>query len=264
MKRTAFISICFLLVVACSVKEYRTACPVSVLFTDRVNPYGCLSGVTISLFEDGSSMETTRLEVGMAAFEEPGFEVKARRGFTSLSVLAGVENASVDDKRVKYHEGYDADCIFALKDVFVTVEGDEEYIVRDSLCRQVAPVHMQMENADSDMYPFRITVHSSWNGFDRMTFEPVRGDYSFDIVPRDGSICDFCLPRQGDDSLQLELSDDNGPVYVYPLGKHIARIGYDWNSVHLEKIVLGVNYSHSTFYFTVNDWTEAVSLEYII
>ena len=261
MKRVGYILTLLTLFSACSVQEDRGGCPVTVRFAEGVNPYGCDSYAGL-LLTDRDGRVSREDGIPVSGLSGNGFKMRAAKGNASISVIAGASTASTGDDEVIYTDGIQPDPVFALSEAFFTNAGDEEYVVTSPLCRQVAPVHMTISNPDGSPNTFDMIVKGEWNGFDRHTLAPLRGPHSFRIVSEDGGMSyDYLLPRQGDASLVLALSQNGIHLCDYPLGAGIAASGYDWNAGHLEKLDIEVNYWRNEFSVKVRDWTDVCIVE---
>ena len=69
-----------------------------------------------------------------------------------------------------------------------------------------------------------------------------------------------CLPRQADDSLELEFYDkdmtkaDGAPVDRLALGDYIRAAGYDWNREDLEDLYVNVDYTDAGVSVAIREW----------
>lgn len=259
----AVLLLLMILQTSCSVKEDRSTCPVIVKFSDRVNPYGCMSDANLSI--DENNVWRSDLSVPMNTLEDKDFEVLIAKGQASVSVIAGASSSMIDGRSVIYGEGLPPDCIFALSEAFRTESWDETYLVRDSLCRQVARTTLKIVFLDDSLLPCSLSIHGNWNGFDRTTLEPLSGMHSFPLNRNaEGSEIHTFLPRQGDTSLTLDFVESGTVRYSFPLGKMIAASGYDWTEKHLEDINIRVDCSVTEFGITINDWVEEGTVEYVM
>lgn len=245
-----------------SVKENRLECPMFVFFGPDVNTYGCGTSATVRIIRGGDVSLAGVFP--MEEFTDRFFCVSTQRGSNSCSVVCG---GTVMGSNVICRTGEPAGEVYALCESFTAGPEDEEYTVRDTLCRQTAPVTLTLQGDSSDGYPLDLRIRSSWAGFDLVTLEPVRGDYSLGLecVPESkGHATLFCVPRQGDDSLVLEFLKDGTVIYGYPLGEAIVRSGYDWTEKNLAPVALEINYSLTGIAITVNDWSEQILIECLI
>ena len=70
----------------------------------------------------------------------------------------------------------------------------------------------------------------------------------------DGRGYAFRVPRQKDESLRLELSNNGSPVETIDLGYLIAKTGFDWKAESLGDIAILCDLPAHTFTITVKDW----------
>ena len=80
----------------------------------------------------------------------------------------------------------------------------------------------------------------------------------------DGGVCDVCVPRQSDDSLRLELSDDTGVIRVLALGEYISASGYDWMAKNLEDLTVSLDYSLTGMTIVVEGWDNEYHFDVVI
>lgn len=263
MGKLFLISASFLLLTACSVKENRADCPLIIRFTERVNPYGCTADVNVSLRRDGER-EGSDATFTIREFTGSEFELLAGKGHTLVSVLSGYDASVIEEGNLlRFKKGMPVPEMFALSDEFTSGTYDEEHVVMDSLCRQTAAVIMTIDNPEWDDRSYDMRVRSSWNGFDRITMTALSGELVCDIAAAESSsVYRFFIPRQGDNSLTLELREKDGRIWSYPIGKVIADSGYDWGARHLPDIFLTMDISKTIVSITVNEWEEEFVSEF--
>ena len=263
MGKSFLISASLLILTACSVKENRADCPLRIRFTERVNPYGCIADVRVSLCRKGLT-EGGDASFTMNEFADREFELQTGKGHTLVSVLSGSDTSvTVDGNLIRFNRGLPVPEIFALSDEFTSGVYDEEHVVRDSLCRQTAAVTMTIDNPEWDDRSYDMSVRSAWNGFDRITMAAISGEMVCNIASAESdSAYRFFVPRQGDNSLMLELKEEDGRIWSYPIGKVIADSGYDWRARHLSDISLTMDMSKTLVRITVNEWKEEFVSEF--
>lgn len=261
MRRTLYMLLAVLSLSSCSVKEDRTDCPVLIRFSDRVNPFGVKSNAEMVLADASGNETMTAIDVGRLS--DSGFYLTAPKGRTAVSVITTSPTVQTDGSEAWFKDDLQPECIYALGEEFVTAPGDEEYMVRDSLCRQLAPAVLHIQNPDSSPCTYEMVLCSNWSGFDRKTLRPLAGELSFPLVSTDGGwTYEFNIPRQGDDSLVILMSENGVVIYAYPLGADISSSGYDWTEAQLDEIRLGLNYFSHEFVAVINDWTVERQIEY--
>jgi len=245
-----------------SVKENRLECPMFVYFGPGVNAHGCGVSATVRIIRDGSV--TVAGVFPMDEFTGRLFCISTQRGRNACSVVCG---GTVMGSNVVYRTDEPSGEVYALCESFTAGPEDEEHTVRDTLCRQTAPVALTLRGDGEDGYPLDLRIRSRWAGFDLLTLGPVGGDYALALesVPATkGHAALFCIPRQGDDSLVLDFLKNGTVVYEYPLGVAIVRSGYDWTERNLGPITLEINYSLTGVAITVNDWRDQIIIDYTV
>ena len=253
----------FLPAVSCSVKEDRGECPLFVYFNEDVNPHGSTTSATVRMVRGSEMTECGAFP--MEEFMDEYFCVKTRRGANTCSVVCG---GVLMGRNVIFRDGEAVPEVYALCESFETSPEQEEYCVREALCRQVAPVTLRLRSDEGAELGLR--VRSFWAGFDFETLEPVAGDLTIDLDALRASEEDDCrvmtfnVPRQGDDSMVLEFLRDGVVAGRYRLGEASVTAGYDWSAKHLEPLSLSVSYSIVETLVDVEDWEVEVTFDYTI
>lgn len=114
-----------------------------------------------------------------------------------------------------------------------------------------------------------MALHAGWNGLYLKDLSPAPGEYLAPLLPMPGdaeslsSEADFIcwIPRQGDRDCSLSLSFSGVKLLEFDLGSFLASGGYDWNSVLLPEIYLGLEYYDGNFRVTALDWTYGAVIE---
>ena len=90
------------------------------------------------------------------------------------------------------------------------------------------------------------------------------GEFCYRMELGDGGVCDVCVPRQSDDSLRLELSDDTGVIRVLALGEYISASGYDWTAKNLKDLTVSLDYSLTGMTIVVEGWDNEYHFDVVI
>lgn len=240
-----------LCLVSCSIKTDRTACPGLVSLTARGGDEDLMqvyaSGIS-SCYEGQMSKngETAALS----------FDIE--RGPVLLNVMSGLHSCNLEDGKVMIEQGEEMDEIFAYSDSIGVYSDLVE--ISCSLHKQFALLYLTIIESETVSYPFYVMVKGNVCGMDSSDLTPVRGPFSRMIHPVIGEYHKICLPRQEDDSLELEFYDkdltkaDGAPVDVLALGDYIKAAGYDWTSEDLKDLFVNVDYSDAGVSVKICEW----------
>ena len=102
-------------------------------------------------------------------------------------------------------------------------------------------MHIRVEAAGRENADIIVRARGRANGFDISTLDPCRGDFNC-FASLDGDMNHIIsVPRQYDDSLELEVFLDGILSRTVRAGVLIANSGYSWDSEDLEDIYLSIN-----------------------
>lgn len=73
--------------------------------------------------------------------------------------------------------------------------------------------------------------------------KPMQGDFSYALHFDMNGMAYFNLPRQGDSSLELEVTGADGSRSHFAIGNMIEQSGYDWSAEDLRDITLTLDYA---------------------
>lgn len=246
-----------LLSVSCTVLEDRSPCPCSV----KVCPVEGKSFRGDCLFfsfpEDGSSpdsMET--LEYGLGSDQTR--VVSVPKGYKTLTVLEGASGMEVGGGWVQTRPGCECDslrCWSSRVDCRY-----EDAVLQVGKTKHFATVHFSFEDDGAQRCVFRVRVRGACCGLDLSTLEPVRGEYLFMPEPSSGDGYDFSfrVPRQLDDSLELEVLELSSMrlVNVIQLGGIMKDAGYDWTKAELDDVRLMMDHVATRIDVEVLEWAD--------
>ena len=72
------------------------------------------------------------------------------------------------------------------------------------------------------------------------------------------------IPRQGDDSLVLELRNGVGAVKSFALGEYLRESGYDWTAADLADADILIDYVRSSVTLSLGRWTVVIPIRWEI
>ena len=178
--------------VSCSVKEDRGDCPcwLTVEADNTVSVNGWFG--TRSLF-------------------------KVNGGFIDKKVPRGLVDVVANIGSFSAPEGQQMDSLFARR-IPVDTDGESAF-ARVTLCKNFATIELDFKDEDDGRTVYDLLATGTVSGADARTLEPVKGPFS--CVPEpvtDGRGYAFRVPRQKDESLRLELSNNGSPVETIDLG----------------------------------------------
>lgn len=240
------------LAASCSVKTDRAVCPGLVCVR--------ASGGDEDLMRVFASGESSYYEGRMSkSGEQASLSFEIPRGALDLSVISGLHFCTLDAAEVRIEEGSEMDEIYAFSDSIAVYSDIVE--VNCTLHKQFALMYLSITESESASYPFYVKVRGNVCGMDLHDLSPVQGPFSKTVRPVIGEYHRICLPRQSDDSLELEFydrdmtkSDGAAPVDRVPLGDYIRAAGYDWSREDLEDLYVNVDYSEAGISILIQPW----------
>lgn len=245
--------------VSCSVKEDREPCPCwfsldlgsCSKFADRVTLKGWYTGKPI-----------IDLSVPKVDFNEL-LEMEVPHGYVSYCAISGVDNSVLTDWSLTIPEGEQADRIYAY---FAKVDTDcEEAYDKVALQKEYCMTSFRFTNLDSgNPYQLDIRVRGSWNGLLIDSFEPQRGPFTYTPAIREDGSWTFNLPRQGDESLLLDIYLDGRLLETYPLGEYIVEKGYDWRKQALDDLSVELNIKDIDITVSILPWQSGNNYDEIL
>ena len=259
-KRLAILLAALAALVSCSVKEDRSRCPVLLYVPEGFNAHRLSGSCEFYAYEDGCG-RLSQCEYGDLASLRSGWgPLSVSKGETCVAFVGGAVNMKLaSDSLLVIPYGCQADAAVAARDHFETYA--ERWNVRDSLFRQYARMTVRMLSPQ-----YSVRVKGTWCGFALRSLRPIAGDFCYVPVNRGDGVFEANLPRQGDDSLLLEVwgSDSSGGssrlLDTLPLGQYVSLTGYDWTARDLGPVEVALDFVRSTVSITVNDWTEVYKI----
>ena len=256
MIRHSFFISCLLaaaLCAGCSVKEDRTPCPcwldIDVSLCGR-------QGETVSL--KGWNTEKPVFGGSLHVADWPdGWEVTVPKGVIRYTALSGVDRCVLSGQDIVIPEGEQCDRLWAYH-ASVICEGEE---ARDRVVphKQYAAVTMKL-TSEPDGF-LEAVVSSASAGMSLEDLSPAAGTFRYRTAQDPDGLFVFRLPRQADNTLELELLRDGTLYETFALGDLISRTGYDWAAQDLDDIWLGVDFSKAEITITVEGWEEGFTYD---
>ena len=272
MKRVLVILGCAAMLHSCSrwVLEDRLECPSFLFFEisnpERFQPYETVYTTVFShpegslIAADSPTLEVIQDKVFYAEVRQTG----AVKGY---GILGGSRAALQKGDQWLIPVGHQADTLYRFSYV-TAVEPASSQTIPVELVKEHAKVTVQFVGMESFLgsggqFPFDLVVRGNSCGMDAVTGVPVRGAFEYRPVQTgDGRFC-FCLPRQADRNLLLELYGkahvyaQEGFVASYDLYSILLSIGgITWREKNLPDIYIEIDYQETTVSVLATPWEE--------
>ena len=243
---------------ACSVKEDRSVCPCE-LTVRSASGLRTEGNVLVSVVQDGNVVMQGMMS--REDFEAGTFVLNIPRRPTEVTVFTGItEMNTVAGKRLDIRADHQCDEIYSVS---AYIEPDKDsYDCIVSLHKNYARLDLCVIGMMEDT---SMRIKGSVQGYDLVSLDPCEGAFACD--PDEGSSTGtwrLRLPRQLDDSLELEFDPASEPAFGVRLGRMIAASGYSYSDEDLLDISVTVDLTKSSALVNVADWetTELSILEY--
>lgn len=245
-----------LLVISCSVKEDRDACPCRL----RLD----MSDVDTSVVKHAELVVTAPdgflfREILAAEDLEDGYVVEVPRGSVSVGVYDGAFGSVNDNGWLAIDYGNECPHVYMYSSV---IEARGEAMVEDVQMTKnhcIMTIHVQTEKA----FPFRLEAKGMVDGY-MPGGKPSVGEFMYAMYVDEDGKCQLALPRQADNSLILEVHDDSGILRSFALGEYVAASGYDWGEKDLQDLTVSLDYALTQVVITVKDWSEEFVFDVVI
>lgn len=245
---------------SCSVKEVRDLCPcqLQISFQEKDSSF-LRDGVLLLL-----SGEDNGLKISDTLRAEAGEDIPL------------TYNIPVPRGRVSVSAVYPAD-----KDALTVKEGSTfprlymDSAVIDAF-GESSPVSMTLHKSFCRILP-EVTDEDASGGTGASILRPAfELEISGNVIgyTPDGSVVegDFrspvkgfaYVPRQVDNSLQLNIIPEDGITRTFALGNYIAESGYDWSAADLKDICISIDYSRTVVTLRIDSWSREIHLETVI
>ena len=252
--------------VACTVKEDRNFCPAwCVLYSDGHVAEGCSGDITCNVatdeedsFEFGQKDYSSFANRGELVLEIP------RHENVYLDVFCGVDEMSRNASSLAIPMGMCCDRIYSGHGtVFIAGEEGEAGL---PLNKDFANLTLSVQGAVDEDYPFVFRIIGKVDGFELPGGRPHMGGFDYTPVEEPGPVYHARIPRQADDSLELEIThkDDGSLLTVQSLGAMLRKAGYDWTDPDLKDIEIGIDLSEARFTIEIADWEVSETLKIIM
>ncbi len=239
---------------SCStILEDRTSCPcILTIFSDAKKKDVTENGLTINVYRRNGEAVTRKKVRNIDLDSRWSYSVAVPRENLLNSSLSGVreEKITEDNTCIKIDYGKECDSLFMhLSDVDCHGEWARDTVL---LRKQWCTLRIILEEGEPNVN-YRFIVHGNWDGTLLSSLDPTYGLFSCTARTLQWNIFEARIPRQGDNSLNvdLEVEDLNGNCTTvlkgYPIGLDIDDIGYDWSKSDLDDIEVTLTYGSAEF-----------------
>lgn len=242
---------------ACSVKEERGECPcVLSVFPDlsiEAKAYRRISNLFI-IREAESGYRLHNGELKLTAFTE-GKPVKVNLPKTEVTLngIFGIRTMDEDGTVLRIENGRQSDSIYVYNSrIDCTGETAADTL---RLSKQWCTMRISVTKSE-EWQPEACRISSQWNGLDLSTMQAMKGLFSFSAVRIKNDSYIVRLPRQGDDSMTLQLDFKDGLSSSYPIGILISEAGYNWSKASLDDIIVFIDRTDISVNTLVSEWDE--------
>lgn len=236
----------------CSVLEERGNCP-CVLFLD-FSAVDTEAYDSLSVWVRASGAFSHMCSIGREQMRD-GLHISVpERGRASVCVLPAGHDAFMDQEynfviplgtQCPQLRFFACSCDTSSDSALVPVTMDKNY----------ALVNMRVVSAQPGQYSWYLK--SAFCGF-CTDGTPLEGLLYHPVSVDAGGNSRFCVARQGDDSLCLEVRTKAGSASSFALGQALRNMGYDWGAKDLDDIDITVNFSTGMLFLKSGMWQQEV------
>ena len=235
-----------LLVPSCSVKENRTACPCGLTLDLTGLP---VRPVVLSVTGEGYSWTEVVHADTVLVLPVP-------KGEVAVSAVGGA--LAEGDGSVRIPAGEEAPPLYLFYDAIST--GSEQVVLPVKLHKQFCTLELSFKGPPGYGPPFEVAVEGFYGGWEA-DGGPAPGSFSRRLLPGSDGRAALRLPRQGDDSLLMDIVFSDQMVRTFALGSYIAAAGYDWSAPDLEDLTLQVDISLTSVTISSDLWSRTEDIE---
>ena len=240
---------------SCTVIEDRQPCPcfltVGLDHLEEIQDGASRGGAYASIWNP-APVKGENVKIKGSSFLE--FEVP--KGDAVFSLVTGINGMKVDGNTLTIPAGSQCDSLYGF--VANLDCNGETQAVEPVMHKNFATVRMTMSCDPGETYTYSLRVRGSWAGIDLRDLSPVRGE--FEYIPagkgEQGNVFSARVPRQGDDSLQLDIMRPDGTLRTVDLGTMIAQEGFSWMVADLGDLFLDIDHDAVVTGIRIIPWTD--------
>lgn len=230
----------------CTIKEDRADCPCRLFLDMSETDNGAVEYAAVYLTGSDGFVFNDMIESKLFS---KGYFVDVPKGTLEAWVSYGAGELGVGPEGIIVEPGEEFPEIY-MHHSHIDASGDsvrEKVVMNKSYCNITVCIYA------GDDFPFRLVMKGNVNGY-RADGTLSEGDFSYGMELREDGSCDVSVPRQSDDSLRLEVSDETGVLRVFALGEYIAASGYDWKARDLRDLTVSLDYSLTNVTVIMEGW----------
>ena len=242
--------------VGCSVKEDREQCPCLLRLDLSDVDTSVVKSADLFLSSSGGYEFSETLEL---AYSGGIYETEVPQGNVDVWLYSGADNVHIGTEGLIIPYGDDCPPVYMHSSVVVALgeQVNETVVMQKNHC--LLTVYVKSE----EPFPYSLCFKGTVSGYGT-NGKPLEGGFEYSVSPSPDNVCEVCLPRQVDDSLILEISDDSDVLRIFTLGEYISAAGYDWNEKNLRDVTVGIDFVVSQFIIAVSEWDETHVYEVVI
>ena len=256
------------------IREDRTACP-ATLFFEFLDTQGI--GLSELMYLEASPVlgpenrVTDTTTVG--AMTDRTYSLQVRR-CDAVSIYG---MACFGNSRIVKGSGWvvdrqqDGDRLYRFS---ARAEGmDESAVIPVEMTKEHSTIRVRFKEFDPGdvpgRFPYRVVISANTCGIDLHTGVPVAGPYRYAPPEKMAGEFEFTVPRQGDNSLTLELwaleadeenEDPQDTILLWNLLKQVE--GFSWELKNLPDITVEIDYIRSEVTLSITDWQTETIINY--
>lgn len=252
-RRFIIAALLFIGLQACTVIENREPCP-GTLIVDiadirerlgdgslRVDVISDDEITSISRFADVSQADTMRFFIPKKVYTVCAAAGQKNTTFAFPGMALGAS-------------GRQSDSIYAFSNS-VNVNGEITDFDAE-FHKQFATVRIINSFATGEEDPFdgmSLTVRSMYCGLNYRSMAAAGNVFTYTVQPDKDYAYSFRMPRQGDDSITLEIVSP-GLQHSVPIGRFLSEMGYNFNAEELQDVTVGVDLVSMNVRIVIEDW----------
>lgn len=239
----------------CSVKEDRAICPCRLVLDFSEVDTTLIRSADVEMFSEDSLFLKNHLE---AEDFEVEYDLSVPRKQLQLCLWSGREGFESDDGlRIPY--GEEAPEVYFHSSV---VDADCEQLreivkMRKNHCR------LTMIMKGEEFTPISVSLLGNVDGYTRDGI-PSTGQFRCSSNVGSEGVCSMVIPRQIDNTLQMELDDGSGVFKKFAIGEFIAESGYDWTTQDLDDITVELDFAVTHLTLAIQGWEKEHKFEVVI
>ncbi len=239
----------------CSVKENRDECPCRLVLDFSEVDTSVIRHADLIMTADDGFVFTDNMETG--DFRQD-YSVPVPRSEVNVEVWNGTEDMLTESG---LHIPFGEDCppvYFHTSTVDARGDSVRETIrMRKNHCRMTVNLNF-MENS-----PREVCILGNVDGY-MADGTPSSGYFSYMLQGNaDDGYC-VILPRQSDNSMAMEISDDTGVLKRFALGEYVVESGYDWSAPDLEDITVDIDIAFAGITLSIQGWDKTYVFDVVI